>query len=357
MKSIKFGGVLVISLLGLLLPKPLQADGEKILVFKDSASYGGHTAGIASALSLIRGFGTANGFTVDTTIHLSSFNTANLTQYSAAIILYPEPYNKANPATGLNDTMSADQDSAFKSWILSGKGVVGVHPFTRFNNPWEWWVHTFVGLRYVNDIGPQNSKYHVADTNEFLTKGFPKTLTDNQQLRVDSIFFTEADTTFKVLIRADSSDYPSGQLKMAFYPYVYRHNYQGGRFFGFAPGHNAATWNTSLPWNNLLLNGILYALGRPGYAPAAVRVGPAPAGYSLRRLRIADGESVRYGLPQPSHVVIRLFDLEGRLLAEKVNENLGAGSYTLPLPAGLRGSFYVVDFTAGNYHKAMKMTP
>jgi type 1 glutamine amidotransferase len=350
-----FGRAIVLSFLALSLPPAVSAAGEKILVFKDSLPYGGHSAGIAAALKLMRGFALENAFTIDTTIRLSSFNTANLAQYAAVVMLYPEAYNKANPTTGLSDTMSAEQDSAFKAWILSGKGVVGVHTHSRLNSNWPWYVRTFMGMKYLNDIGPQNSNYHVADPNEFLTQGMPKDFTDNQQLRVDSLYFTEADTTYKVLIRADAKDYPAGQT-MAFYPFVYRHNFQGGRFFGLAPGHNADTWKTGSNWNKLFLNGILYALNRPGYGgTTAIAAGPAPMGFELRRSGNGKDQSLRFGLPKRARVAIRLYDFEGRMLSGLLDATVAAGSYSVPLPAGLRGSLYLVDFKAGDFRRTMKI--
>src|SRR3954470_19869318 len=143
MLSKVLGRALALSVLAFTIPSAVSADGEKVLVFKDSLPYSGHAAGIAAAMTLIKGFASTNAFTIDTTIHLSSFNKANLAQYAAVILMYPEAYNKANPSTGLSDTMSAEQDSAFKDWLLTGKGVVGVHAHTRMNSNWPWYVRTF----------------------------------------------------------------------------------------------------------------------------------------------------------------------------------------------------------------------
>jgi type 1 glutamine amidotransferase len=350
-----FRRALVLAFLALSIPSTASASGEKILVFKDSLPYSGHSAGIAAAMALMRGFASANAFTIDTTIRLSSFNKANLAQYSAAVMLYPEAYNKANPATGLSDTMSAEQDTAFKDWLLTGKGIIGVHTHSRLNSNWPWYVRTFMGMKYLNDIGPQSSSYHVADPNEFLTQGIPKDFTDNQQLRVDSLFFTEADTSYKVLIRADAKDYPSGQT-MAFYPFVYRHNFQGARFFGLAPGHNADTWKTGSNWNKLFLNGILYALNRPGYGgTTAIAAGPAPMGFELRRSYEGRNPSLRFGLPEKARVSIRLYDPKGRMLSVLVDETLNAGSYSAPLPNGSPGSLSIVDYKAGDFRRAIKI--
>lgn len=347
---------ILVAFLASSIPAPVSANGEKILVYKDSLSYNGHTAAINAGMTLLRGFASANSFTVDTTIHLSSFNAANLAQYAAVIFMYPERAVPSAPATGISDTMSAEQDSAFKSWLLTGKAYVGVHCDTRMNANWPWFYKTFFGAKYVNDIGPQNSNFHVADPNEFLTQGIPANFTGNEQLRVDSLYFTEADTSYKVLIRGDVNDYPADQKWMPFFPFVYRHNYQNARMFHLAPGHNAATWAAANSyWSKIFLNGILYALNRPGYGPTGLAEGPAPMGYGLQTAFGGKGLTLRYGVSQKGHVVIRLFDSRGRLLSKLVDGTYAAGSYSVALPDAARGSLCFVDFRAGKFRKGMKI--
>lgn len=350
------GRGIIFAVLASSMPTQVPADGEKILVFKDSLSYNGHTAAINAGMTLLRGFASANAFTVDTTIRLSSFTTANLAQYAAVIFMYPERAVPSALGTGISDTMSADQDSAFKSWLLSGKAYVGVHCDTRLNNNWPWFYKSFRGSMYVNDIGPQNSNFHVADPNEVLTKGIPASFTGNEQLRVDSLYFTEADTSYKVLIRGDVNDYPADQKWMPFFPFVYRHNYQSARMFHLAPGHNAATWTAANSyWSKIFLNGILYALNRPGYGTTGIAEGPVPMGYALQPLDQGKGQSMRYAVPRKSRVLIRLFAFDGRLISKLVDGTYEAGSYSVSLPTGPRGSLGFVDFQAGNFRKGMKI--
>jgi uncharacterized protein len=350
--------VILVAILAASVPAPVSANGEKILVFKDSLSYNGHTAGINAGMKLLREFAASNAFTIDTTIRLSSFNTANLAQYDAAVFMYPERAVPSAPATGISDTMSAEQDSAFKSWLLTGKAYVGVHCDTRLNHNWPWFYKTFLGAKYVNDIGPQNSNFHVADPDEFLTKGIPANFTGNEQLRIDSLFFTEADTSFKVLIRGEVNDYPANQRWMPFFPFVYRHNYQNARMFHLAPGHNATTWTAANShWGKIFLNGILYALNRPGYGTTGLAEGPAPMGYGLQRAFEGRGQTLRYGVARKGRVVIRLFDSQGRLLSKLVDGTHAAGSYSVALPDAARGSICFVDFRSGNFRKGMKIVP
>jgi hypothetical protein len=202
----------------------------------------------------------------------------------------------------------------------------------------------------------------------------PLSFTASEQIRVDSIFFTEADTNFKVLVRGDIADYvryntPQNPILspwpnastvvswMPFFPFVYRHNYQGARMFHMAPGHNATTWTSPTSnWNNLLLNGVLYALNRPGYGgTTAISMGPATTGFALERYDDGKAQALRFGVPQKSHVIIRLYDFKGSMIAKLVDGTVTAGTHTVALPAVAHSSLNLVDFHAGSYHKTIKL--
>ena len=366
---------LVLSLLAALLPTRVFATGEKILVFKDSLSYNGHTAAINAAMALLRGWQTTYGFTIDTTKTFASFTTANLANYDAVILMMPEHATAAAPGTGISDTMSAEQDSAFKSWILTGKGYIGVHCDTRQNPNWPWWYKEFVGSTYVGDVGPVSSNFHVGDANSLLTQGIPATFTGNEQLRVDSLYFAESDTNYKILIKGDIQNYVTNNTSanpilkpwtntstvvpwMPFFPFVYLHNYQGARMFHLAPGHNATTWTaTNSNWNKVFLSGVLYAINRPGYGAGttAIKPGTVPTKFTLENSIRAQGSTVDYGLTQKAHVVIQVYNLKGRSVAKLVDANQKAGSYSVTMPSNLHGEVYLLDFNAGKIHRSLRI--
>jgi hypothetical protein len=43
------------------------------------------------------------------------------------------------------------------------------------------------------------------------------------------------------------------------------------------------------------------------------------------------------------------------MVSKVVDKTYDAGAYSVPLPAGLRGSVYVLDFKTGNFHKTVKL--
>ncbi len=76
---------------------------------------------------------------------------------------------------------------------------------------------------------------------------------------------------------------------------------------------------------------------------------------SIQRLNLENGQSLRFNLPQRAHVVIQLFNTKGRMVSQLLDDTRDAGVYTLPLSASLKGSYYLLDFRAGDMHKTMKI--
>ena len=111
--------------------------------------------------------------------------------------------------------------------------------------------------------------------------------------------------------------------------------------------------------NNDLFAGVygsgVWRLPLPG-APAA------PTGLALGRssqgavLELNGSSSVlQYALPVVSHVVIKYYDLEGRLVATLSDRDEGAGTHSLALPS-LPAGFYVRDFRAGSFAQRDRIT-
>lgn len=70
-----------------------------------------------------------------------------------------------------------------------------------------------------------------------------------------------------------------------------------------------------------------------------------------------NGGFLRFGLSERQHVTIRLFNTRGRSVMQAYDAVLEAGYHSIPLPADLNGSFYIVDFRAGALHQVLKMHP
>jgi hypothetical protein len=78
-----------------------------------------------------------------------------------------------------------------------------------------------------------------------------------------------------------------------------------------------------------------------------------PVKVSLQRLSLQNGDVLKFSLPQTSPVRIRIYDSKGVVVKTLVNETRAKGSYTIPLPKEFLDGFYLLDFTAGGFHKVM----
>lgn len=327
---------IVHTLMGLLLSllsMSVSADNEKILVFRDAVPYDGHIPAIKAGIAMLKEFGAANKFTIDTTVNLSSFNSANLAKYDAVVFM--EPYRDVGGGVWLNDTMNASEDSAFQAFMLSGKGLVGIHCADRLNNNSQWYLN-LIGVQYLTDVGPQNCTYHVKDTNHPLSKGISQTFTNSQQVRGNKLFFSDTTKGFTVLIEADQKDFAANQ-KQSFYPFVWIHDYQGARVWCGSMGHTPQTFSSDPIWRKLMLNGILYALNRPGYGPT---VATAPQQHRLTQA--ADQWTNR---KQGLDGVMRVFDLSGRTVGLKPRNPLQSG-----MPFSVPFGTYIIEPNNGTAH-------
>lgn len=72
-----------------------------------------------------------------------------------------------------------------------------------------------------------------------------------------------------------------------------------------------------------------------------------------------DGQLARFALPVPEHVRLEIFDLQGRHLSTIADDDLAAGSHSIPLGAALRGTSSGVVFlrlTAGQQTVTRRIT-
>jgi photosystem II stability/assembly factor-like uncharacterized protein len=82
-----------------------------------------------------------------------------------------------------------------------------------------------------------------------------------------------------------------------------------------------------------------------------------PGGILMRSMSFGAGRSLRFGLPTAQRVTVRIFDMQGNLVADLLDEPRAAGYHTLALPHSLRGGLYLVDFRAGSTRLTLKTQP
>ncbi|OKS87912.1 ThuA domain-containing protein [Mucilaginibacter polytrichastri] len=217
----------------------IPAFAKSVLIFSKTAGY--HHNSIAAGIPAIIKLGQENGFSVDTTTNAALFTESNLKKYDAVIFL---------STTG--DVLNDEQQEAFKKYIESGKGFVGVHAATDTEYDWPWYGD-LVGAYFKSHPKQQQATFHVVDRNFIATKHLPETWS-----RFDELYnFKYIAKGLHILITIDEKSYTGGENGDN-HPMSWYHDYDGGRSFYTELGHTDESYVDPLYLKHLL-GGIKYA--------------------------------------------------------------------------------------------------
>ncbi|HVW12196.1 MAG TPA: ThuA domain-containing protein [Mucilaginibacter sp.] len=214
----------------------------KALVFSKTAGF--HHESIAVGIPAIIKLGQENNFDVDTTTDASKFTDDNLKQYAAVIFL-------STTGTVFND---AEQE-AFKKYIESGGGFVGIHAATDTEYGWPWYGD-LVGAYFKSHPKQQEATLHVVDRKFIATRHLPA-----EWKRFDEWYnYKYIAKGLHVLITIDEKSYTGGE-NGDYHPMSWYHSYDGGRAFYTELGHTDESYSDPLYLKHIL-GGIEYAMGK-----------------------------------------------------------------------------------------------
>jgi glucose/arabinose dehydrogenase/type 1 glutamine amidotransferase len=112
-------------------PEPASASAPTVNVLVFHGAVAQQSDPVAKATAAIKDLGRSNGITVEESDDPGVFTDANLAQYRGVVFL-----------SAAGTTLSADQEAAFKRYIQSGGGFVGVHDAAKAQADSSW----FTGL-------------------------------------------------------------------------------------------------------------------------------------------------------------------------------------------------------------------
>jgi type 1 glutamine amidotransferase len=247
-------------LLPLLLPfgsMPTAAAAQRrILVYTRSYTPDGKGYvhdNIASSVEAIRKMGAERSFAVDVSDDPATFSEANLKQY--AVIVFSNSNNQA--------FSSDEQRDAFKHYIESGGGFVGIHSASGSERDWPYFW-SVLGGKFVAHPRMQSFTVQVADPEFPAVKGLPASFD-----RTDECYFIDhlnpdihpvlvTDRTKLTALEGMNIDVDSfpNPLPLAWY-----HQFDGGREFYLALGHNKQDYANPMLYG-VIENGILWAMGQ-----------------------------------------------------------------------------------------------
>lgn len=234
------------------------ADAEsafRLLVFSKTLGY--RHASIADGIRALRKLGRENGFAVDATEDSGAIAPDNLNRYRAVVFL---------SVTG--DVLSADQQEAFKGYVLGGGGFAAIHGAVfgplACEDKWAWYGEMFC-CAFKNHSGIVPATVDVEDPAHPSTVGLPR-----RWQRTDEWYNFNGTPRGRahVLATVDESTYSGGTMG-ADHPIAWCRDVGKGRMWYTAMGHTESSFAEPL-FVRHLLGGILYAAGiqAPGGAPA-----------------------------------------------------------------------------------------
>ena len=199
--------------------------------------------GIAAGKLAIIKLGKENNFLVDTTEDASVFTPENLKKYATVVFL---------STTG--NVLDSIQQLAFEHYIKSGGGFVGIHSATDTEYDWPWYGQ-LVGAYFGSHPAQQTATFNIIDTNNIATRFLPRSWKRHDEL----YNFKWIGEGLHVLIKIDENSYTGGKNGDN-HPMSWYHDFEGGRAFYTALGHDNTSFEDPLYLKHVL-GGIEYALG------------------------------------------------------------------------------------------------
>ena len=177
-------------------PQVTRQDPERrVLVF--SKTLGFRHDSIPDGIAAIRQLGSANGFAVDATEDSARFTTDGLRPYQVVVFL---------STTG--DVLNSEQEEAFRNFISSGSGYVGIHAAADTEYSWPWYGQ-LIGAWFLSHPPVQEAVVRAVDSQHPSTQGLP-----NPWRRVDEWYDFQRDPSpvARVLLTVDEATYQGGRM-------------------------------------------------------------------------------------------------------------------------------------------------
>jgi type 1 glutamine amidotransferase len=208
---------------------------------------------IASSVEAIKKMGAEKGFAVDASDDPAVFTDANLKQYAALV------FSNSN-----NEAFTTDaQRDAFKHFIEAGGGLVGIHSASGSERDWPYFQSVLGGKFAVHPV-MQTFTAEVADPRFAAVRGLPQKFSwtdecyfiDHLNPDIHPVLVTDR-TKLSALdkMKIDPGGFPNPL------PLAWWHEFDGGREFYVALGHNKEDYAKPLLYG-VIEGGILWAIKR-----------------------------------------------------------------------------------------------
>jgi type 1 glutamine amidotransferase len=206
---------------------------------------------IAASVEAIRKMGTESGFGVDASDDPALFTESNLRQYAAIV------FSNSNNEAFANEA----QRSAFKHYIETGGGFVGINSASGSERDWPWFW-SMLGGKFARHPKMQSFTVTVADPDFAAVKNLPAQFEwtdecyfiDHLNPGIHPVLVTDRTKLIALdEMKIDVASFPN-PLPLAWYQ-----RFDGGREFYLALGHNKQDYANPLLYG-IIRGGILWAM-------------------------------------------------------------------------------------------------
>lgn len=244
---------------------PATLSSPALLVFTKTNGYR-HEDGIRAGVDALERMAAQHGWGFAHTENSAAFSPGILSRFAVTVWA-----NTSGPV------LSPAQQDAFKAWLESGGGFVGIHGAGGdFEYEWRWYAEQVIGAQFIgHPLRPefQDARVIREDGTHPATRELPGSWTHNEEWY--SFESSPRARGAHVLLRVDESTYSplmrlpwfmGGTRKLAMgddHPVAWTRCAGRGRIFYTALGHQAATYE-SREFRKLLEGGIAWAMRRAG---------------------------------------------------------------------------------------------
>lgn len=217
-----------------------QMPNDSIFLFTKTTLNNIHRPAIEAGIKAVKKIGKQNNLFVTVSDNPADFNFLNLSRYGAVVFISAGPR-----------VLDSIQKNAFKQYIRSGGGFVGVHSIADRN--WPWYM-SLIGGTEANHPEPQEGFV----TN--VSHGNPLFDIENELWIIKDEFYNFRDlhNDINVVLSIDEASYSGGEVAKN-HPVCWYREYDGGRSFYLALGHFSYHYSDRV-YLNYIEKGIVYAI-------------------------------------------------------------------------------------------------
>lgn len=213
-----------------------------LLIYSRTTGY--RHKSIEAGVKAITKLGDTHGYRVNHTEAPDEFTDEKLADYDAVIFMSTS-----------GDVLDEAQQQAFKRYIQSGGGFVGVHSASGTEYDWPWYGK-LVGAYFTQHPAIQETDIHITKPDHVCVHDMP-----NPWTWTDEWYnFRDVQPGLTVLATVDETSYEGGDMG-EHHPLIWCQEYDGGRSFYTAIGHSPEAYEDPA-FIGHLHNGILWAADR-----------------------------------------------------------------------------------------------